>query len=113
MGQGQLRVIIYINFVELEYILLHTKFHVHRTISSVGEEFLKVFTINEHGGHLGHVSCTIYINFLSHSPRRLRTKFGIDWPSVSEKKMFDNNGYIHVYIPGTGADNPLGSNSFH
>ena len=25
--------------------------------------FLKNFTINEHGGHLGHVACTIYINF--------------------------------------------------
>ena len=39
MGHGQLRVIIYINFVELEYILLHAKFHNHRTISSVGEDF--------------------------------------------------------------------------
>ena len=39
MGQGQLRVIIYINFVELEYILLHAKFHDHKTISSVGEDF--------------------------------------------------------------------------
>ena len=28
---------------------------------------------------------------------------------VSEKKMFDSNGYIHVYSPGAGADNPLGS----
>ena len=35
MGQGQLRVIIYIYFVELESILLHAKFHDHRTISSV------------------------------------------------------------------------------
>ena len=30
-------VFIYINFVELEYILLHAKFHDHRTINSVGE----------------------------------------------------------------------------
>ena len=30
---------IYINFVELEYIILHAKFHDHRTISSVGEDF--------------------------------------------------------------------------
>ena len=41
MGQGQLRVIIYINFVELEYIMPHAKFHDHNTISSVGEEFLR------------------------------------------------------------------------
>ena len=42
---------------------------------------MKVFTINEHGCHLGHVACTIYINFLSHFPRRLHMKFGFDWPS--------------------------------
>ena len=34
-------------------------------------------------------------------------KFGIDWPLVSEKKMFENNGYIHVYSPDTGADNHM------
>ena len=32
-------VIIYINFVELEFIMLHAKFHYHRTISSVGNDF--------------------------------------------------------------------------
>ena len=40
-------------------------------------------------------------------------KFGIDWPSVSEKKMFENNGYIHVYSPGAGTDNSLWSFFFH
>ena len=39
MGQGQLSVIIYINFVELDNILLHAMFHDHTTISSVGEDF--------------------------------------------------------------------------
>ena len=29
----------FIHFVELQYILLHAKFHDHRTISAVGEEF--------------------------------------------------------------------------
>ena len=61
------------------------------------------------GGHLDHVTCTIYINFLSHFPRRIHMKFGIDWPMVSEKKMFENNGHIHVYSPRTGADKPLRS----
>ena len=32
-------VIICINFVELENILLHAKFHDHRNISSIGEDF--------------------------------------------------------------------------
>ena len=31
MGQGQHRVIIYINSIELEYIMLNAKFHDHRT----------------------------------------------------------------------------------
>ena len=39
MGQGQLSVIIYLNFVELDNILLHAMFHDHKTISSVGEDF--------------------------------------------------------------------------
>ena len=40
MVKGQLGVIIYIKFVELEYIMFHTKFHDHRTISSVGENVI-------------------------------------------------------------------------
>ena len=36
-------------------------------------------------------------------------KFGIDWPRGFREKMFANNGYIHVYSPGAGADNPQGS----
>ena len=26
--------------------------------------------------------------------------------------MFANNGYVHVYSPGAGADNPMGSKKF-
>ena len=42
MGQGQIRVIIYINFVELEYIMLHAKFNDHRTINSSDSEFRNI-----------------------------------------------------------------------
>ena len=99
MGQGQLRVIIYINFVKLESPMFHAKLRDHRTISSVGED-LKVFTINEHGGHFGHVTCTIYINFFPHFQRRRHIKMALIGRAVSEK-MFGNNGYIHIYIaPG-------------
>ena len=38
IGQGQSRVIIYINFVELESPMLHAKFQDHRTSGS-GEDF--------------------------------------------------------------------------
>ena len=62
--------------------MLHDKFQDHRTSGSGEEDFFKVFTIYGHGGHLGHVTWTIYINFLSPLPRRLHIKFGFDWPSV-------------------------------
>ena len=39
IGQCQLRVSIYSNYVELEFIMFHAKFHDHRTISSVGNFF--------------------------------------------------------------------------
>ena len=35
----------------------------------------------------------------------LHIKFGF----VSEEKMFEYYGNIHVYCPGVGADEPLGS----
>ena len=60
--------------------MLHAKFQDHRTTGS-GEEDFKVFTIYGHGGHLSHVTWTKYINFHSPFPKRLHTKFGIDWPS--------------------------------
>ena len=56
--------------------MLHAKFQDHRTFGSRGD-----FSIYRHGGHLGHVTCTIYMNVLSHCPRRHHIKFGFDWPS--------------------------------
>ena len=60
--------------------MLHAKFQDHRTSGS-GEDFLKIFNIYGHGGHLCHVIWTIYIKFCSAFPRRLNMKFGFDWPS--------------------------------
>ena len=74
-------VIIYINFVELESPILHAKFQDHRTSGSGEEDFLRVFTIYGHSGHLGHVTWTIYIDFRSLFPRRLHIKIAFDWPS--------------------------------
>ena len=39
IGQGQPRVIIYINFVELESSILHAKFQDHRTSGSGEKDF--------------------------------------------------------------------------
>ena len=41
--------------------MLHAKFQDPRPLGS-GEDFYKVFTINGHGGHLGHVTWIIYIH---------------------------------------------------
>ena len=54
--------------------MLHAKFQDHRTSGSGEEDFLKVFTIYGRGGHLGHVTWTIYTNIGSPFPRRLHIK---------------------------------------
>ena len=59
----------------------HTKFRENRPAGSGEEDFYRVFTIYGRGGHLCHVTSTIYINFCSPFPRRLHIKFGFDWPS--------------------------------
>ena len=74
--------------------------------------FLKVFTIYGPGGHLGHVTCTIYINFLSHFPRRLTFNLAFIDQAVLKKKMLENNVYMHVYSPEAGAGDPPGVNVF-
>ena len=61
--------------------MLHTKFQDHRTSGSGEEDFLMIFTIYGHGGHLCHVTWTIYINFYSAFPRKLHMKLGCDWPN--------------------------------
>ena len=61
--------------------MLHAKFQDHRTSGYGEEDFFRVSTIYGHGGHLGHVTWTIYINFRSPFPRRLQIKFGFDWSS--------------------------------
>ena len=62
--------------------MLHAKFQDHRTSGSGEEDFFKGFYyIFWCGGHLGHVTWTIYTNLGSPFPRRLQIKFGFDWPS--------------------------------
>ena len=100
-------VMIYKKFVELQSLMLHTKFQNHWPSGSGEKRFLKVFSIYSLGSHLGHVTLTIYINFLSSFPRMLHMKFGLIGQAVSGEKMFHYYGNIHVYSPG--ADNPPGA----
>ena len=53
------RIIIYINFVDLESLKLHAEFQDYQTSCS-GEKYVKVFTIYRHGSHLGHVTCDLH-----------------------------------------------------
>ena len=61
--------------------MLHVKFQDHRTSGSGEEDFLRFLPYMGMGGHLGHVTWTIYINFRYPFQRRLQIKFGFDWPS--------------------------------
>ena len=53
-------------------------------------------TINEYGSHLGHVTCTIYINFPT-SQGGSTQNFALIGQAVSEK-MFENTGHIRGMI---------------
>ena len=61
--------------------MLHTKFRVNRPAGSGEEDFLVVFTIVGHGGHLGHVTRISRSHFRSPYPWKLHIKFHFDWPS--------------------------------
>ena len=60
--------------------MLHIKFRGNRPTGSGEEDFLVVFTMKLYGrgGHVTKISRTI---FQCHNPRRLHTKFQLDWQS--------------------------------
>ena len=68
--------------------MLHIKFQVHRSSGSGEEVFFKVFTIYGHGGHVGHVTQLICINFHSFSPSSFHMNFGSKSPNFLEKNKF-------------------------
>ena len=61
--------------------MLHTKFRGNRLAGSGKEDFRTVFTIYGHGGHPGHVTSIILINFHFLVPESFHTKFGSEWLS--------------------------------
>ena len=61
--------------------MLHTKFRGNRPASSGEEDFRRVFTIYGRGGHLGHVTSIMLINFHFLVPESFHTKFGLKWLS--------------------------------
>ena len=57
--------------------MLHAKFHGNQP-ASLGENFLRVFTMYGHDGHLGHVTSIMSSDFHCLVPESLHTKFGSD-----------------------------------
>ena len=84
--------------------MLHTKFRENRPAGSGEEDFLRVFTIYGRGGHLGHVTRIMLINFHFLVPESFHTKFGSEWPSVFEKIRFE---FLYVHDLGPRSSNDL------
>ena len=56
--------------------MLHSKFQNQRPSGSGEENYMAIYS---HGGHLGHVTMTIYIYFHSPFLRMLHMTLGFDW----------------------------------
>ena len=56
--------------------MLHTKFHGNRPAGS--GNFYRVFTIDAHGGHLGHVTSIMSSDFHFLAPESFHKKIGSD-----------------------------------
>ena len=59
--------------------MLHAKFQNHNLLA-LKKKILKISVIYSHGGHLDHVTMTIYANFHSLFMGMLHIKFGFDCP---------------------------------
>ena len=60
----------------------HTKFRGNRPAGSGEEDFLRVFTIYGHGGHLGHVTSIMSSDFYFLETENFQKKFGSDRQSI-------------------------------
>ena len=69
--------------------MLHIKLQGHQSIGSGEEDFFKVFTIYGQGGHVGHETQLIYINFHSHSPLTFHMRVGFKSPNCFCETSFN------------------------
>ena len=67
--------------------MLHTKFRGNRLAGSGEEDFGRVSTIYGYGGHLGHVTSIILINFHFHVPKSLLFKIWLKLPGGFREKQ--------------------------
>ena len=89
-GQGQPRGISWTKLVVLEYYMLHTKFSRSSAFQFQRRRFLKVFTIYGHGGHLGHVTLTIWTCFRSPFQEGFTWNLASNGLVVIQEKKFKN-----------------------
>ena len=61
--------------------MLNTKFRENRPAVSGEEDFVRVFTIYGHSGHLGHVTSIMPSDFHFLVPESFRIKSSSEWPS--------------------------------
>ena len=61
--------------------MLHTKVRGNWLAGSGEEDFLRVFTICGHGGHLGHGTSIMSSDFHFLVPESFHKKFGSEWQS--------------------------------
>ena len=84
--------------------MLHTKFRENRPAGS-GEDFLSVFTIYGHGGHLGHVTSIISSDFyISLYLKDFIQNLVQNGPVVSEKIRLE---FLYVHDLGPRSSNDL------
>ena len=84
--------------------MLHTKFRGNQPAGSREEGFLQVFTIYWRGGHLGHVTSIMPLDFHFLVPESLHTKLALIGTVVSEKIQFE---FLYVHDLGPMSRNDL------
>ena len=73
--------------------MLHADFQGNWPSGSGEEDFFKVLSIFEHGGHLGHVTLDHLYKILFPVPKEAPHKIlALIGQAVSEEKMFENGG---------------------
>ena len=84
--------------------MLQTKFRGNRPARSGEEFFLRVFTIYGRGGHLGHVTSIMLINFHYLVPESFHAKLVQNGSVVFEKIRFE---FLYVHDLGPRLRNDL------
>ena len=67
--------------------MIYAKIQPQGILGSGEEDFLNVFTIYGHGGHLGQWTITILAIFHFPAPGRLQMKFEQHWPRGSRREV--------------------------